>query len=241
MATDVHDHDHDHDHGDEEHEHHHETKAVTLSLTIKEIKRRELPEVDDAFAKEVGQETVLAMRVKVRQRLEEVHAKAAEKDVENKMLDILVDRSSFEMAKGPVDRALAARVDRVVLERMLRGESEESARAAVEGDRQKIRDVVERDAKAWLIVEKLAKKEKIFALEDDVAKEIARIAEEQGTTPTKVREHYESQEMMPELRANVLERKVLDFLRSHGTITEGREDGAAAAKARAEAGEVEGT
>ena len=133
------------------------------------------------------------------------------------------------MPQGPVDRALEPRLERLVIERMIRGESEESARAAIEAEKDKIRKIVERDAKAWLIVEKLAKKEKIFALEDDVSKEIAKIAEEQGTTPTKVRESYESEGMLPELRANVLERKVLDFLRSVGTVTEAPADAEPAA------------
>jgi trigger factor len=221
QAVDVHDHDHEHDEEHGEHEHHHETRPVHLTFTIKEIKRRELPELDDAFAQEIGEQTVLGLRVAIRKKLTAAHEKAAEKEVEQKLLDALVDRSNFEMAQGPVDRALEPRIQRLVLERMIRGgESEDAARAAVEADKDKIRKIVERDAKAWLLVEKLAKKEKIFALEDDVAKEIARIAEEQGTTPTKVRESYESQEMLPELRANVLERKVLDFLRANGTVTE---------------------
>jgi trigger factor len=220
MAVDVHDHDdEDHDH-DEEHEHHHETKPVQLTFTIKEIKRRELPEIDDAFAQEVGEQTVLGLRVSVRKRLTEAHERAAESEVEQKLLDALVDRAPFEMAQGPVERALKPRLERRVIERMIRGENEEAARAAVEAEKDKVRTIVERDAKAWLIVEKLAKKEKIFALEDDVAKEIAKIAERQGATPTQVRESYESEGMLPELRANVLERKVLDFLRSHSTVTE---------------------
>ena len=127
---------------------------------------------------------------------------------------------------------------RLVIERMMKGESEESAQAAIEAEKDKVRKIVERDAKAWLIVEKLAKKEKIFALEDDVAKEIARIAEEQGTTPTKVRESYEAEGVIPELRANVLERKVLDFLKAHGTVTEAKEG--APAEHGAKAGGKEG-
>jgi trigger factor len=224
-----HAHDHDHDHGAEGHHHHEEEKRrVQLEFEVKEVKRRELPELDDAFAQEVGEQTLLGLRVAVRKRLDAAHEDDAEKEVEQKLLDQLVDRSSFEMAAGPVDRALGARMERLILERMIHGESEAPARAAVEAEREKVRSVVERDAKAWLIVEKLAKKEKIFALEDDVAKAIAKIAEEQGTTPTKVRESYEAEGVLPELRANVLERKVLDFLKAHGKVTAAKGDGSGA-------------
>jgi trigger factor len=227
-----HDHDHDHEHAHDEHEGHehaHETKPVRVALTLKELKRRELPEVDDAFAQEVGEETVLGMRVAIRKKLTAARERAAEKDVEQKFLDVLVDRASFEMAQGPVDRALESRIRSLMVDRMIKGESEEAARAAIEAQKGEIRKVVERDAKAWLIVEKLAKKEKIFALEDDVSKEIAMIAEEQGSTPTKIRESLESEGMLAEIRANVLERKVLGFLRSVGTVTEAPADGDAAA------------
>jgi FKBP-type peptidyl-prolyl cis-trans isomerase (trigger factor) len=245
MATDMHGHGHGHEHGHEHehegqegHDHDHETRKVRLAIKIGEVKRRELPELDDQFAQEVGEQTVLGMRVSIRKKLTAVHEREAERDVDQKLLDELVDRASFEMASGPVDRALGARLERLMLERMIRGESEEAARAAVEADRAKVRQIVERDAKAWLIVEKLAKKEKIFALEDDVAKEIAKIAEEQGTTPTKVRESYEAEGVLPELRANVLERKVLDFLKAHGSVIEAAEE--AQAKAGAQAGGEEG-
>jgi trigger factor len=226
---------HAHEHGDEHHHHEHEHDEppvqpgdqVRIDLAVSELKRQRLPELDDAFAREVGEETFLGLRVAVRKRLEAARERQADAMVETKLLDQIVDRASFEMARGPVDRAVASRIDRVVLERMIHGEDEESARAAAEAGRDEIRRIVERDAKAWLIVEKVAKKEKIFAFEDDVAKEIARIAAERGATPTKVREVYESEGMIPELRANILERKVLDFLREHGRVVDAKEEAAA--------------
>jgi trigger factor len=217
-----HGHEHHHEHGHEGHAHD-EKKNVRLEFRIQEIKRRELPELDDAFAADVGEQTVLGLRVAIRKKLEAARQQEAEKGVEQKILDVLVDRASFDMAAGPVERALGARLERRVIERMIRGQDEQAARAAVEAERDEIRRIVERDAKAWLIVEKLAKKEKIFALEDDVAREIAKIAEEQGTTPTKIRESYEAEGVLPELRANVLERKVLDFLKAHAKVSESRE------------------
>jgi trigger factor len=215
---------HEHAHGEgDEHDHDHgPARPVQLEIEAKDVKRRELPELDDGFARDLGEETLLGLRVSVRKKLAAAHEQEAEKEVGQKFVDQLVEQASFEMAPGPVKRALESRMERLVLELMMRGESEEAARSRVEAERDQVRSVIERDAKAWLIVEKLAKKEKIFALEDDVAKEIARIAEEQGTTPTKVREAFEAEGMIAEVRANILERKVLDFLRAHGTVTEAR-------------------
>ncbi len=218
----IHNHGHDDDDGGEHdaHDHRHEHKDVELTITVNEIKRPRLPELNDEFARGFDKDDVASLRADVRKSLEAAHKAAADAEVEQGLLNKLVEATPFEMAQGPIDRALERRLRQRTAERMVRGDSRNKAEADVDAEKAEVRKIIERDARAWLIVERLAKKEKIFALEDDVTKEIERIARQHDVTPTDVRTHYEERHLMPELRAEIIERKVLDMLRANATITD---------------------
>lgn len=201
-------------------------KPAEVEIVLGEISRARLPEADDALAEKAGKKTLLELRAEIRTKLEDSHEKAADHKLEEDLIDQILAKNPFEMAEGPVARAVAARTERAVLQGRLAGKSESEAAAEVEKKREEIRKAVERDARAWLVFERLAKKEKIFALEDDVAKEYERLARENGRTPTEIRRYYEEKELVAELRAEILEKKVRAFLRSRAKTTD---RGAAAA------------
>ena len=195
-------------------------KPAKVVLVLAEVSRSVLPAVDDALAAKAGQPTLADLRTDIRQKLEEAHKAEADRAVDEALIDQIVAKIPFEMADGPVLRAVTARTERSAMELRIRGKSESEAAAEVEKKREDIRSSVERDARAWLIFEKIAKKEKIFALEDDVAREYERLARENGHTPTEVRRYYEEKDLVGELRAEILEKKVREFLRNGAKLTD---------------------
>jgi trigger factor len=203
-------------------------KPARVTLTLADVKRMKLPPVDDALAEKAGKRTLLELRAEIRGKLEEAHRREADRKAEEDLIDQILAKNPFEMAEGPIDRAVVGRAERSALQLRLAGKSASEAVAEVEKKRQEIRQAVERDARAWLVFEKLAKKEKIFALEEDVAKEYERLAREHGRTPTEIRRYYEEKDLVGELRAEILEKKVREFLRSYAKTTD---RGAAAAAA----------
>ncbi|HYC77512.1 MAG TPA: trigger factor [Planctomycetota bacterium] len=196
-------------------------------VTIKDVMRPKLPAVDDAFAEKLGQPTVLALRTEIRKKLEEARDAEAERRLDESLIDRVIEKNPFEMADGPVARAVENRMHLIVSQLKLRGMDERAAVEEVEKRREEFRKEVERDARGWLLVEKIAKKEKIFALEDDVAREYERIARERGDTPTSVRRRYEEEGLTGGLRAEILEKKVKAFLRSHAKVTDRASEAAA--------------
>jgi trigger factor len=195
-------------------------KKAKIALVLAEVSRAVLPPLDDALATKAGKTTLADLTAEIRSKLEESHRAEADRGVDDALIDQIVAKNPFEMAAGPVERAVTARSERATMELRIRGKSESEAAAEVEKKREEIRSSVERDARAWLIFEKIAKKEKIFALEDDVAREYERLARENGHTPTEVRRYYEEKDLVGELRAEILEKKVRDFLRSNAKLTD---------------------
>jgi trigger factor len=193
---------------------------ILVRVTVRDVKRRELPVVDDAFAVEAGEQTLLGLRVAIRKELEHKRKHEADDALNEGLVDQIAAQTTFDLARRQIERTVDGRVEYMTRMLHMAGETEEKARVQAEGERDRIRKSVERDARAWLIVEKVAKKEKLFALEDDVAKEINKIAESRGMTPTEVREEIEREEGLPGIRASILERKVLEFLRAHAKVTD---------------------
>jgi trigger factor len=202
-------------------------KPARTTIVVGSVKRAKLPEIDDDLAKKAGAASVLELRLDIRKKLEARHVEEADRKVDEALIDQLVAKIPFEMADGPIERAVVSRVERAAVQLRMYGKSASEAAEAVEKKREELRKSVERDARAWLIFEKIAKKEKIFALEEDVAREYERLARENGHTPGEVRRYYEEKDLTGELRAEILEKKVRDYLRSQSKIVD--RGGAAAA------------
>jgi trigger factor len=158
-----------------------EERRATFTVAIKDVKRKELPAVDDAFARSVGEyESLDALRTDVKRRLYSEALRAARTATENKSVDAAIEKATFEIP----DRLLEAETDalaqerrqalaqqRIALERYLQimGQSEEDWRADVKRQ-------AERQLKARLLLDQLAQQESIEVDPAQVEEEIERTA-----------------------------------------------------------------
>lgn len=207
-------------HGADHHDAGSHARPVTIEVTIAEVAKVEPAVLDDAFTKQFNQETVDAFRADIRKRLEERNDAQSDAEVDMKLVDLLVDAAKFDIAQGPVDRALAQRRQQFTYELMMSGKPAQEAAAMLEEKVGEMRTGIEREARAWLIIERIAKKEKLFALEDDISKEMEKVARDTGASMSEVRAYYEERGLLPQLRATVVERKVLKLLREHAKISD---------------------
>ena len=191
------------------------------TIEVDSIRRRELPAIDDELATSMTFDSLEAMKVDIRSSMEESMKESADRAMVKRILDKLVDASDIPLPETHMNRLLENRL--MGLERSVRYEedlSEEEARARVDAEREDLKKTLARDTKAWYLVEAIAKKEKIFCLESDVDEAILKLAERYNAKPSQVLEAYESEGRMPSLRADVVERKVCEFLRDQAKVTE---------------------
>ncbi|MAG56591.1 MAG: trigger factor [Planctomycetes bacterium] len=206
-------------------------------LTIEGYKRRIVPPIDDDLATTLGHEDLASFRADVLKDLQSEHDKLADRDVVQKILDILIEKADIPLAEGPTDRMLERQIGQQAMQLQMReGLSAEDAKAKAEEDRDEMRTSIQRDTRAWLLVERIAAKEKIFCLEDDVDESLEKIARQHDAPPSRVREYYEQNGMLPQLRTEVVERKVCEFLRDSARISD-EEAGDDAAAETSDSGE----
>jgi trigger factor len=197
-------------------------KAAVFKVTLYDIKRFDMPSIDDEFAAGVSEHSsVEALRADVRRRLEAISASRERRAIGNAVLESLLREHDFALPQSMVDSevdhlmndtASAARRAGVEFEQYLAqiGKTEEELRAAYLADAQT-------RVKTTLLVEQIAKAENIVATPADVAEELEALSRQYRQPVAKVRKALGNSVLT--LMDGIVRNKTLDFLVDHAEVT----------------------
>lgn len=198
-------------------------KTVSFGLTIKAVKQKTLPALDDEFAKDCGPYTSLR---EIKDRFQTEMEKALKKEIEESYKDTilkrLVETHHFDLPETLVERELETIVRQQVQQRRLRGGTDVSA--VSQENLKKVRDdnrlEAQRRVKVGLILEAIAEKEGLSVTQDDINAEITRLAAELRTSTAELVKMIQAggRDSIDELRARILADKALDFVYRHAVI-----------------------
>lgn len=197
-------------------------KPARYRVHVKEIKEERLPELDDEFARQVGEgfASLDALRSRIEDDLRRALEDAEEHRYHDRILDTLLERSTLEyppvLVEREVDHLLedetgaarsGGRDGREALERYLQrlGKSEEEVR-------QELRPIAERRIHRSLVLSQVTEAEHIEVTGAEVEAEIERLASGAGSQTEELRRLFSSEEARASLRRSLLTRKTLDRL-----------------------------
>ncbi|MGH7560445.1 MAG: trigger factor [Gemmatimonadales bacterium] len=182
----------------------------TVRVTLHEVKRQQLPALDDAFAKEVGDfETLDALRIAVRADLGRAAEREADGQVREQLVQQLVEANRTEAPPSLVGRMLHGLLHAYGIPH----EREEQFAA-------EFRPLAVRQVQRELLLNAVAEREGLKATESELDERIARIAESRGTTPKDVYASLEQAKRLPELERSITEDKVFAFLLGASTVSQ---------------------
>jgi trigger factor len=185
-------------------------QARNVRLTLHEVKRQELPPLDDSFAKEVGDfETLDALRAAVREDLSNAGQREADAAVREQLVEQLVSANGVEAPPSMVDRMLHGLLH-----------AYEVPHEKAEAFYQEFRPIAVAQVRRELVLSTLAEREGLKATEADLDARIAKIAEQRKSTPAQVYASLEQAKRLPELTRSLTEEKVFAWLLSQSTVTE---------------------
>ncbi len=202
-------------------------KTVTFRCIIKSIKRKQLPALDDEFAKDCGPYQSLE---EIREKLRTEMDRALKKDIEDSYKDTILKRLAethhFELPGTLVERELSAMVRQQLQSRQRKaGDGAEASPTSPQVDEAKqlqeeYRPEAERRVKVGLILEALAAKENITVTNEDLSNEISRLAAEVKLSVEEVTRMIQAggQDTLNDLRSRILADKALDFVYKHAMI-----------------------
>lgn len=198
-------------------------KTMDFSVKAESINERIVPELNDEFAKSVGNFATLDdMRKNLREYLEKSGSDAADRDVENKLIEELLNRSKIDFPKVLVDHDLEHDFAdlKAHLERQKISLEDYLARIGKKKE-EFVEDMRARAAKrvsVGLLLGKIIEEEKLEVTDADLDAEILRLASEQNVPKDSVEMYIEAQGGRESLRRSMLSRKVIDFLKSVSVI-----------------------
>ena len=196
-------------------------KTIEWRATPKEIYRRELPTIDDDFAKDLGDENLEAFRTRVRNDLLEHAKQEADARVRQGLLDLVIERNPLELPESLVSRELSAMESELHQTLEAGGLSHEEAGERVKQSAEDLKTRAEKRARTALIVDALAEQEKIEVDDEALGERVASIVTQAGRNRDRAAEFYRKDENREALRQSIRREKALDFILSRAK----REDG----------------
>lgn len=182
----------------------------SVRLTLHEVKRQELPALDDALAREVGDfENLDALKEAVRADLATAATREAEASVREQLVQQLIEANRIEAPASMVDRMLHSLLH-----------AYEVGHDKAEQFNAEFRPVAAAQVRRELLLSAVAEQKELKATEAEVDARIARIAEQRKATPAQIYSSLEQAKRLPELTRSITEEKVFDFLLSQSTVTE---------------------
>lgn len=190
-------------------------KTAVFTITLHEVKELELPALDDEFAKAVSQsETLDALKDDIRARLASVAESRRRREMGNQLVEDLIGSHDFPLPDVMVEREIDSMVsDGAGMAARMGMSYEDYLKAAgkTEEDlRQEYRPEAERRVKGTLILESIAKAEKIQATPADIQSELQALAQQYGQPVDRIRQALGNN--LLSLMDGIVRNKTVDFL-----------------------------
>ena len=189
-------------------------KTFSYKVKINAIKQKSLPELNDDFAKELGEFSTLAeVKQKMREGMEHERRHAAERDAKDKLLSDLISRNQFEVPDALVEHQINIRIERGLRALAAQGmSSEHMKKMDLPRLRAGQRDQALQEVKATLLLERVADEEKIEVGDDEINREIETLATQTKQTAEAIRARLTRDGALDRIRNRIRNEKALDFL-----------------------------
>jgi trigger factor len=189
-------------------------KTMMYTATVNGIKTKAVPELNDAFAKEVGEfENLDALKLRIRESMEHEKKHEAEHEAKEKIVDELLKLTDFPVPEALVEHQIDVRLERGLRALAAQGmRPEDLKRMDLSRLRDGQREQAVRDVKTLLILDKIADLEKIEVSDEEVDKEIEAIAAQARQPKEDIRARLTQDGAVTRIRERIRNEKALDFL-----------------------------
>lgn len=195
-------------------------KEASFNITVKEVKRLELPDLDDAFAKGFGDfKDMAAFREFVKGQIEKEREDINRQWIEEQILSFLLKRFSFDVPKSWITKQASYLLHKYEQDQKQQGAKVEEIPLAKHPQKKVFEEFAERQVKSMLLLDGIAKKENISVEEDDLEAWYEKMVKETGIGTEQIRSYYSSnQDQLDSLKGELLRNKTLVYLRDHAVV-----------------------
>jgi trigger factor len=189
-------------------------KTFTYTVKVQSIKQKSLPELNDEFAKQLGEfQTVDDLRKAVREQMESERKHEAEHAAKDKLVGELIQRNDFEVPDSLIEQQIDIRIERGLRALAAQGlTAEQMKKLDLSRLRGAQREQAIHDVKAALLLERVAEEENIQVGEDEFDRELESLARQSKQTSEAVRARLTRDGGLDRIRTRIRNEKTLEFL-----------------------------
>lgn len=193
--------------------------TVSYTVTVKGLKRRVLPALDDEFAKDMGEfENLDALKARVRADLEHEAGHTADRDVRGELMKQLAARVPFEVPQSLVEREIERRIEDFGHRLIDQGIDPRQAGVDWQAFRESQHGVAREAVAAAMVLDEVARRENLEVSEAEADQEIGRYAERTGRTAAAVRAALEKEGGLSRVYSGLRREKSIDYVMARATI-----------------------
>ncbi len=189
-------------------------KTFSYTVKIHSIKSKSLPELNDEFAKQLGEFSSLEeVRKRIREGMEAERKHDAEREAKDKLIGELIKRNDFEVPESLVEHQIDVRLERGLRALAAQGmKAEDMKKMDLNRLRAGQREQAVSEVKASLLLDRIAETEKIEVGDEEIDNEITALAKQSNQEPEAIRARLTRDGALDRIRNRIRNEKTLDFL-----------------------------
>ncbi len=189
---------------------------VVFTVLVKEIKTKDMPELNDEFAKDLGYDSLDEAKENIKNELYEQRKNQVERDFENELIEKIAEDMEVDIPEEMVEDEIDNMIQRMKMQISQQGMDFDQYLAASGMSEADLKDNYREQAlsrvKGNLALEAIAKLEDIEVTEDEIDEEVEKIAEQQDQEKEMVKSFLQMQGQLDQLKMSLESQKVIDFL-----------------------------
>ena len=194
-------------------------KDVIFTVTLKDIKEKKLPEIDENFIKNFDKYNSLdELKSDVRKTLEQDCQRITETNLQNKIMEIILKENDFEVPPSLIEKQIFYMMADTQKRMTAAGMDENSAMELSFKMHDKFKEEAQKVVKSFLLLKKIAQKEAIEVEEADFDQHIRELAEKYDRDYEQIRNAFDKEERKDNLRTELIQKKVFDFIEQKANI-----------------------
>lgn len=198
-------------------------RNLSLRTTLSEIRRRELPVLDDEFAKDLGLDgvdTLELLKEKINKDLAAAAAEQADEAFNRQLTQILAKMVQIDLPKVMVEQEINSKLENMRDRFSRNGYNFKKMGVDLGILRGRLQPQAEISVTAALVLDQIGRDNGIEITDEDVERELAEMAREYGQSADAMREYYQTHKLLPNLREGLKAAKTLDLIKAEALIVE---------------------
>jgi len=188
-------------------------RSVRFRATVKAVRRKDMPEINDDFAKDLGDyQTLDELKDAIRKSILHEREHQAQDDAKHQLIEKLVDAHDFAVPRAYVDRQIETNLRSQLQTLAAQGVDPRSLKLDWEKVRESQKVRATREVRASLLLDKIADREAIGATNDEVDREVQRFARQQREAVAVVRAKLQKEGALGRIAGQIRTDKTLSFL-----------------------------